>query len=114
MESKNMCAQILCELLSGTNLISFCTTDFSPSELLLKKAIALLQAMEPMLVQEAKEGEQVQQNLTGGRRVEPFYKIQGFIVIHSKKTLSQLCNEILPLLSTECQQCNKEIYTAEK
>ena len=62
-----------CELLSSTNLISFCITDFSPSELLLKKAIALLQAMEPMLAQEAKEGEQVQQNLTGGMCVVAFY-----------------------------------------
>ena len=57
MEGKNMCAQIFCELLSGTNLISSCTTDLSPSELLLKKAIALLQSMEPMLAQQAKEGE---------------------------------------------------------
>ena len=52
-----------CELLSDTNIISFCTKDLSPNELSLKKAIALLQSMESMLgQQEAKEGEQVWQN----------------------------------------------------
>ena len=33
--------------------------------------------------------------------------------MHRKETCSQLCYEILPLLATECQQCNEEIYTSE-
>ena len=73
MEGKNMCAQVFSELLSGTNLISFCTTDLSPNELSLNKALALLHSMKSILEQEGRnlEGEQVQQNPTGGMCVEP-------------------------------------------
>ena len=33
--------------------------------------------------------------------------------MHFKETCSQLCSEILPLLSTECQRYNEEILTSE-
>ena len=63
-----------CEQLTGTNLISFCTTDLSHKSLSLKKAIALLQSVESMMEQNANGGEQVQQNPTGRLCMEPFYQ----------------------------------------
>ena len=42
------------------------------------------------------------------------FRIQSvYCDLHSEEKCSQLCNEILPLLFIECQQCNKEIYTSE-
>lgn len=61
MERKNIRYRLFMELLSDTNFFLF-TTELSPNELSIKKALALLQSMESMLEQDAKEGEQALKN----------------------------------------------------